>query len=161
VSEKPLNVRVAEALGHTVQDVSRYGCRCSCVGLPGDNGAFPMPRDPRTPHDHIEWEYWRSGWDDDGDWFPVEQYDSDWRVTGPLIHRFNISVHPGRRIDSPDWETLPKVWYAQTNLDGWGDPFPWGTPWEDAPFNVYGCGTPLEVVCELICNLAAAGKLPK
>lgn len=93
----------------------------------------------------------------------VPAFDTDWAAGGPLIQRFHIEVYAGATLAaqaSAGWESRPKVWFAKSNFDGWGDAFPYKTPWEDAPFAWYGCATPLEVACELICNAHEAGVLP-
>jgi hypothetical protein len=94
-TEKPLRVQVAEAMGLSVRDESRYGCTCSMVGMPSDGGAFPSPRSAREPHDHIEWKYWHVyEYEDDGDWREVPAYDVDptaaWRVMQHVRERAKV-----------------------------------------------------------------------
>ena len=67
--EKPLHVRVAEALGCKVEcvDAARSDWRCRCpieISHFDDNGKF-----------------WRS----------VSAYDTDWSATGPLIEKYAIT----------------------------------------------------------------------
>lgn len=130
MSEKPLHVRVAEAIGLTVQDESVYGCRQMCVRSVSDSGDFPMPG--HRPHDHILWTYYRKcEWEEDGDWEPVVSYDTDWSATGPLIEEFGFNLEAGNGWTALDWGGE----YAAVG------------------------STPLEAVCHLIIALSEAGKL--
>lgn len=67
--EKPLHVRVAEALGcswpkHYI-DGDAWHCRCGCYEHAGG---------------------------DDSDSSEIFRYDTDWSATGPLIEKYSISV---------------------------------------------------------------------
>lgn len=132
MTEKPLHVRVAEALGcraiHYPDDPpERWACTCKDYGHRFDGGA----------------DY-------------VASYDTDWSATGPLIEKYEIDVWrehwtkdgvPGgvwiagrakdRTVDSPNYE----IAYESAN-EGQGE-------------------TPLAAVCNLILALAEAGRLEK
>ncbi len=86
---RPLNVRVAEALGFRVEDRSVYGCKAQCISSVSSGGNFPHPH---GRHDHIQWEYWKPyEWEpEDGDWMPALDYPNDWSATGPLIERLYL-----------------------------------------------------------------------
>lgn len=134
ISERPLHVKVAEALGYT--KVKREGA--SWYGR-------PYPAD----------QFW-AGLDLKGGWYGVPRYDTDWSATGPLIKEYEIIIMPTNneresgpwvafqwwdreffRYDEPDWLVL----------DGSG--------------KVYAGPTPLVAVCNLLLALHAAGKLPQ
>jgi hypothetical protein len=116
LTEKPLHVQVAEALGCNPQ---RYdpvggpkgtGWACGCKG---------------------------NNWSAHGDRITLFRYDTDWAATGPLIEKFGVWV---RSLDG-----VVAKWDAFRNDDL---PSPRGT----GP-------TPLIAVCNLILELAKAGKL--
>lgn len=78
--EKPLHVRVAEALGWT---------RCSLSleaglspekfwsGRPLKDSGFRFPEDDEPYYEYM-----------------IPRYDTDWAVTGPLIERFGVWLNP-------------------------------------------------------------------
>ena len=116
---KPLNVRVAEALGLRVRDDSVYGCQGQCVGSVDDSGAFPTAG--RLRHNHIRWVYWKAfEWEaGEGDWESVLPYGEDspdgWACTGPLIAKHGIELlcnpygdgnYVARRSRDFDWPTF-------------------------------------------------------
>jgi hypothetical protein len=152
--EKPLNVRVAEALGCSPYQPTAaddpdvrvlWICPCETVDGVSPHGA------PRA-----------DVYGDSGYWLRPYGEDSPegWACTGPLIARFHIALSAG----DPDWNhpghpALPKKWFAESNLDGWGDPFPWHTRWEY--YFQRGFTSAPEAAAELICNMAEAGRLPK
>lgn len=84
--EKPLHVRVAEALGWT-----------DC-----------------TPTAEVEADDWEGvrpnpcGACGDTDWRPIPLYDTDWSATGPLIQRFKIGLEctPGGHWEADTYEYL-------------------------------------------------------
>jgi hypothetical protein len=140
MSEKPLNARVAEALGFKVRDLSKYGCTAQCVSGPSEAGAFHGARS--GPHDHIRWEYWKPyEWEDDGDWKLVENYDTDWSASGQLVEKNRVTI--------TDFASEP--WMAARDFtvdyDGWR-----------AGEYAYG-RTPLVALCNLILALKESGKL--
>ena len=106
MSELPLHVRVAEALGCTPKpyltcthemtpDEQWYVCGCE----PTPGGQYPH----RVGCIRNRW---------------LPRYDSDWQATGPLIERYGIEL----------WkhDALPVVWAA--SLDGYkGGPVGYGS----------------------------------
>lgn len=137
---RPLNVRVAEALGLQVEDRS-YECRQSCVSHALEGGEFPTPAG-RGPHRHGGWEYYKAyEWEPtDGNWEPVLEYDTDWGATGWLIEKYRFRLLPViERQGSQDH----KVWlcvHTPTDLQGIAV-------------------TALAAVCNLLLVLGGAGKL--
>lgn len=90
MSEKPLHVRVAEALGQDLArehkwDKAPEGYR-GCV-LCGATASWQ--EDYREPC--------------------VTEYDIDWSATGPLIERFGIRLYPGWAAGISDGQ--PSGWY--------------------------------------------------
>jgi hypothetical protein len=145
--EKPLHVRVAEALGFRVRDDSEYGCRRQCVGNPYAGSAFPSAK---QAHNHIRWSYFRPYLYEpsDGDWTPVEHYDTDWSATGPLIEKYRIAM----------WTAGPVGELLGDGHDRWR------CNSDDNGLQLEGSQvgpTPLIAVCNLILALHEAGKLPK
>lgn len=129
ITEKPLHVRVAEALGWTYLGPSEVE-----GGWEGEPpSGHPLDKTPRRLDQHIG----------------VLRYDTDWSATGPLIERFGIGIY---RPDEfcPDREfAWVAVWGG---VHGWDD----GAVCADEQ---EGAATPLEAVCRLILAMAAAGKL--
>lgn len=123
---KPLHVRVAEAIGvvvkhHQVRPACAAGCGCREIGE--------------------WWEVLRWSEDADPDWDhdEVPRYDTDWKATGPLIERYQITL--------------------QYSIDHWR-----AWPWMDSDSGCLLCpwqrdAKPLTAVCKLILALAKAGKL--
>jgi hypothetical protein len=104
--DKPLHVKVAEALGLKPKMFRVRGSADLFVEVYSDN------------------RYWLV----DGQHSAQElaalappHYDTDWSATGPLIERLNIKLHAGDPDNVlPDHKpTLPKRWFAESNLDGW------------------------------------------
>lgn len=131
MSEKPLHVRVAEALGWT-------GCAevSTLAERKADGVVFQSSR----------WQgsYTVKGTDAEGRHFTywdlreVPRYDTDWAATGPLIERFGFELY--RPTES-----------------GW----PWrATKYGTATLPQGNAATPLEAVCNLILVLAENGELP-
>jgi hypothetical protein len=128
--EKPLHVRVGEAIGwdvtreHDFDDASDGRIACVSCGLVirGDNYAEPC----------------------------VPRYDTDWSATGALIERYGISLALHHRPPT-EWvafvNTIGLAWGEDCfGLDGYADDFEYGP-------------TPLVAVCNLILAMKAAGKL--
>lgn len=141
--EKPLHVRVAEALGFQVEDHS-YECRKACVVMPEEGGMIPTTK--RT-HRHGGWEVWeRFEWEPhEGDWVECPSYDTDWSALGPVIERHGI--HIGRDGLAP--VTGPLSWWAADA----------GTYVGFDPSYMERGPTPLIAVCHLLLALHEAGKL--
>lgn len=116
--EKPLHVRVAEALGWTE-------CRpCGDIAAPWASGYEGRPNgEPYIIGDE------RAGWR------RIPRFDLEWKATGPLIEKYEITVARGRFF-----------WHA--------------TRWTNGIQDAYGeAGTPLIAVCNLILALKEAGRL--
>lgn len=132
--EKPLHVRVAEALG----------CRLAIYNL-GDRTTYECGCAPERAGDLTNCRRYPHGQDaitDDGERYGSSMlplYDTDWAATGPLIERFKLDV----------WCSLG------------GDPRnPWASRADFAPGEPEMRGsTPLVAVCWLIVALAQDGKL--
>ena len=135
MTEKPLNVQVAEALGHKVR---RLGPCTSCVQMPTDGGELPSAVE--KPHYH--WEMWREfEWEaPDGIWVTVPNFPKDWSATGPLIEKHEINID----LRGAGW--CATSFYNQEILAGHK---------ADPQFGP----TPLIAVCHLILKLAEEGKL--
>lgn len=136
MSEKPLYVLVAEAMG--LPHVGAY--RRKSIHSSGWEPCDISDHTPDTPHWKADWYWSHDGVEPDQ---CIPRYDTDWSVTGPLIERFGIGVEP----DHPDdfGRAGFKGWYALREHD---------TPILDATG-----ATPLEAVCRLILRLKDAGKL--
>lgn len=138
--EKPLNVRVAEALGCDVIYRKAY---------PGDREAAWCCEDGehRDPNLHEPWM----------DNPVVANYDTDWSATGPLIERYGFLLAPCEVEDEETWARR-RAWlcgrYGQVDH---------GRDWLDAcSEGAKATGaTPLEAASHLIIALAAAGKLER
>lgn len=143
IAEKPLHVRVAEALGLHVKDTS-YTCSGQCVRAIEEGADFPTPHDSHEPHRHGGWSYWKPyEYEEGGDWESCPRYDTDWSATGPLIEKYRIQVGPSYCYGLPSGPFAASVGNGE-HRDG--------TTWE------YG-ETPLTAVCNLLLTLAAAGEL--
>lgn len=150
MSEKPLHVQVAEALGMI--------CHNAGPAHPAAGGGDWWIAEPMRTIAAGE------------TWSPtIPRYDTDWSATGPLIERYHIRLCNGLRFGDAamygEGEPKgPKVWWAETSFDGWGDPYPWTILDErerDATIEALQADSPLRAVCNLILALHAAGKLPK
>lgn len=134
--DKPLHVRVAEALGCKPADVALQGepiwqCPCRRVSDAHD-----------PPHAVGGYGY---------EFASVAHYDTDWSATGPLIEKYGLMV--GLDNDDTLDPEIPLRWVAVHNYEHMA-PY-WGNP----P-NIETTGpTPLVAVCNLILALKAAGKL--
>ena len=134
MTEKPLHVRVAEALGwewfHFVDK------------------SFLLPPFAHKQHEYGSWErglcenpQWDiTQWFTSKNHLAIPRYDTDWSATGPLIERHEITCI------TPYPERLPNKWTARH-----------GRPAEEF-LEAYG-PTPLIAVCNLLLALKEAGKL--
>lgn len=106
MSEKPLHVQVAEALGCKPQlNAGIWMCGCS----PGPG--------PFYPHSSVQGTR------------GIDRYDTDWSATGPLIERFGIMLHADTseaavkefreenpELFSEEWTSRPIWFQAETPL---------------------------------------------
>lgn len=140
MTEKPLHVLVAEALGWTesredkdndfwfahlpISDEERE--RLERAKKRGGDIMLPYQTGPHGP------------------WYVIPRYDTDWAETGPLIeaHGINIGKHPYT------------LWTASTAED-----FPHPDREQGASTNFMSGKHPLVAVCLLILELKKAGKL--
>lgn len=129
VTEKPLHVQVAEALGCrpvSFEVVGRggggTGWACQCPGANRGEGH--------------------------GDVLGIERYDADWSVSGPLIARYQISLWP--RPNDDDEGPEPREWGAKAHSDA---------RYGRIIAGLACGPTPLVAVCNLILRLKATGKL--
>ena len=88
MTEKPLHVQVAEALGWL------------------DITYFPGPGN----HAGV-WKGYPAGLEDGG-WAPIPRYDTDWNATGPLIEKYGVWLHP-----CDCGEPKEHHWTANSELD--------------------------------------------
>lgn len=131
MTERPLHIRVALALGrcvdHQWEDLrpEKWAAQCQKCGRlegmgPGQNAVILLDEIPR--------------------------YDTDWAFGGPLIERFSFSVTRTAKAVTPplpgdNWVAIGPVWGpSHAMADG---------------------RTPLEAVCLLILKLHERGALPK
>ena len=145
MSEKPLHVQVAEALGWSNFHSERHGEGAYWYGLPprGEEDCTPAPR-----------------------------YDTDWSATGPLIHRFKLRILPmWDEYASRDWRWQVTPYYGargskKDGLDRFGDsdaitqlmPYADRNPQTNA---VIFLDAPTELIgaCYLLIAMAKAGQL--
>lgn len=140
-AEKPLNVRVAEALGvepafrdFPSEDYCVLQCSCGAMHEFGHSSAQEEDRAWREKHQPHLTQNWN-----------CPRYDIDWSTTGPLIDRFKITL----QWDGLGWHACEMD--AHRGVEGTSE------PWHDG---LYADGeTSLEAVCNLILQLHAAGKL--
>lgn len=134
-SEKPLHVRVAEALGCEPYQCDDENC-CGVVGswhCPSSCGKAHVDREEGVR----EW---------------VTRYDTDWSAAGPLIERFRISL---RSPHEPPYAG-ERMWEAFA----WPPADPTHKAGDCQDEMVAGSSKgPLVAVCRLILALAEAGKL--
>lgn len=130
--EKPLHVRVAEALGAKAIRYEEKPCHVGQTVCLRCSGAGDFPRVSNDPIIIGRWlmERWIED-EDVGQAIPA--YDADWGATGPLLERYGITL----RLDVP-------------SLPGW-----------TARAQRATCRSqkPLLAVCGLILALHSAGKL--
>jgi hypothetical protein len=136
--ERPLHVRVAEALGCKPEggpDEWLCGCKDRTHGVGG-------------PCRH-PWE--------------VPAYDTDWAATGPLIERYGITIEaPERHCDDPEGHDCLqwKAYHPDSCFKCHKYPEPPCASGE-CDLDPRGAGAaPLIAVCNLILALHEAGKLP-
>jgi len=144
VTEKPLHLKVAEALGWSdfTFDTWWIDDDGKPEGKPFWHGHDPVRTEvaPTTalqqgfkyvigttpnPNYHPERLHW-----------PVPHYDTDWAATGPLIEKYGVKLE---RVGPHQWS----AWVNETAHGG---------------NHAYG-DTPLTAVCGLIIHAKAAGKL--
>jgi hypothetical protein len=128
--EKPLRVRVAEALGcQPVEYDNVFGRNAWACECPGSNRG--------EAH---------------GDLLSVYHYDTDWSATGPFIERYEIALEESGCGYTPDQKWLARAWYyAEVPQDR-----EYGGRWAEAEARG---GKPLTAVCNLILVLHEAGQL--
>jgi hypothetical protein len=154
--EKPISVRVAEALGEKPLD-AEWG-----YSGPPEEGTWSHERsrlfktidEAKAAYTAMgivksqpdEWYlcYWKDGWGP----ICVPEYDTEWFETGPLIEKYGMQIHPS---------LLTGGWYAWENLAS--RPDSWSSKPPDPPLLSGHGDTPLIAVCNLILNLKEAGKL--
>jgi hypothetical protein len=100
--DKPLHVRVAEALGWE---------QC---GTNWDEGNYQIK------------EAWPPGWTDDDVPRKVPRYDTDWSATGPLIEKYGIWLQKYKEAGFFDWRAEAGDTYMRAD----GSPITGGTPLE-------------------------------
>jgi hypothetical protein len=131
--EKPLHVRVAEALGHGPRMVRVRGTADRYVPVWTDNAYW------LSDGAHTEAELQA---------VPVPRYDTDWSATGPLIEKYRIAM----------WTAGPVGELLGDGHDRWRcNSDDNGLQLEGSEVGP----TPLIAVCNLILALHEAGKLPK
>ena len=135
--EKPIHVRVAEALGWPEPEF---------IAHEGNDPNRPIYGWRKCYRDHGEYEdckhLWHCGLED---YYKAPDYDTEWSETGLLIERLKISVRLSRMPFDPakPWT----AWIGASDVGG-GEAVSHGA-------------TPLLAVCALILALFVAGKLPK
>ncbi len=129
MSEKPLHVQVAEALG------------CRLARGASKSGEFWICDCPQGPYEDVphgnEWSQRCRA--------EIHRYDTDWAATGPLIKQHKIS--------------LLYCWPGDVGQDGFIFRAGWGRDENGNWEFVGDDATPLIAVCNLILNLKKAGKL--
>lgn len=133
MTDKPLHVQVAEALGWPSPEF---------ITNEGHDPNRPIYGWRKCYREHAEGEdceqehLWHCGTED---FFKAPDYDTDWSATGPLIEKYKIDIF------SPRGDT----WMAQA----------WRP--NDLPQETFKSSgmTPLEAVCSLILKLKAVEKL--
>lgn len=137
--DKPLNVRVAEALGWTEIHLEEHG---------GDGGT-PAWFGTRPADDHVY-----AVADGLVRWFGVPRFDKSWRTTGPLIERYRITVLRRAGV-APG---TPYAWVAYSGFDFVGGSI--ASQSIDSVWDAEEDGeTALVAVCNLIVALSNAGEL--
>lgn len=130
--DKPLHVRVAEALGTVLGE---------CENLVDCDGASVCHR--------CGWE--DPTWNRSHDSVPcIPRYDTDWSMTGPLIEKYGITLACVKKLMADDpsehWIAAPSFRWL---VDGRAE---LGMPGS-------GGSMPMIAVCNLILALKEAGKL--
>jgi len=95
--EKPLHVRVAEALGCEPRWTHSAGWFCDC-----------------TDHAHAKFQSEYPGPDERGRPHGIRHYYTDWSAGGPLIERFGITV-----MLAPYADEWPGLWHACLEQHPW------------------------------------------
>lgn len=134
MTEKPLHVRVAEALGWA-----------DCLPFEAWGEVDPDHWCGEAPEPREVTPGFFSHHDD------IPHFDTDWSATGPLIERLSILLAYAEGVGS-----FTSRWVAATGFGGG-----YGEHYIDDKLDQIGEGeTPLIAVCNLILALHAAGKLP-
>lgn len=146
--EKPLHVRVAEALGDNLGPCPANAIEDALESGRGDSGWI-------CNNCGFEGGYVKDGPQSYEHNRPARDYDTNWCATGPLISRYGITLLRNEysgppqhypKLEVPEWSA---VYGYYENYDGWG-----AIDWErDAD--------PLVAVCSLVVKLAEAWRLPK
>lgn len=101
MTDKPLHVRVAEALGWT--EIARWKFGPDDEIYRVESGGA-LAGTPPGPTEHLEENGWhldaigtvseRDGGDADKTYFSIPRYDTDWYATGPLVEAWQIKLVP-------------------------------------------------------------------
>ncbi len=146
MTDKPLHVQVAEALGMTLVDRST-AVRISNERHVKNNDEVERSLGIRPPFN--DYEHWYSGAgpyilsDSTFGLDQVPAYDTSWEATGPLIEKYKISLRHGECRMHVECRNL---WCA-TSQDHQAD-------------DRVDAVNPLVAVCYLVIALKEAGKLP-
>jgi len=163
--EKPLHVRVAEALESGVEIDMFDGPGPQNIASITEASAFPSIGATRVwwirrplPKDHYETECPYAYEGEPCECKPrvdlIPRYDTNWSATGPLIEKLTISIRDTTRCSDA---VVNPVVIAGTFELGWAAR---RGGWPGVHYNdVYG-ETPLIAVCNLILALKEAGRLP-
>lgn len=131
MSDKPLHVEVAEALGWRL------------IPLKGSKVQFCLSGGTKVwvnPHGEHQCERCTS----------LPRYDTDWAATGPLIEKYGIAISPDG-AEEVGWIAIAEASLWILGTAAWG---------YDHGVRPFGSGaTPLEAVCRLILAMKAEGKL--
>ena len=132
MTEKPLHVQVAEALGWTNSEGNKDGDYWEALP-PQDGSAHYLFAEDCWP---------RASYEESQETL-VPHYDTDWSATGPLIEKYELALgQTGMDDPKPTWVAW---WPGFCDID---------TCSVDEPAD-----TTLQAVCHLILALKAAGKL--
>lgn len=154
MTDKPLHVQVAEALGWTALQfkawyVNEDGSPAETPRwyghAPGGWEVNGIPLNPlwKEMGERPEWvEMW-----------PVPHYDTDWSATGPFIEKYEVCLN-----EDGTGYTQDEKWRAEASYYHEDGTEEYGGHWAEA--SVRGA-TPLIAVCHLILELARLGQLEK
>lgn len=146
MTEKPLHVQVAEALGWS--DVVHFGYAESVIS-PAWGGVRPLGTEKPVGISEIDTLHLLRGGPARN---TIPRYDTDWGATGPLIGRFGLVVGPNFALNQTINDTRGP-WKAGWTGGGY-DPI----HLEDWNYTRLG-ETPTVAICNLVLALKEAGKL--